>query len=179
MSKRTLIFDTETTSLIKNSAQRLDKQPHIIEFFGLTLNEELEEVEVWQSLFSHHKPLPEDTIRITGITDDIIAGAPFFFTKAEEIKAHIESHDCVAAHNLNYDMSVVDFEMDRANLKVNWPEERICTVEQTEYLKGFRLSLTALHVYLFEEEFKNAHRAEGDVRALTKCFIKLKERGDL
>lgn len=176
---RTFIFDTETTALIKNGAQRLEKQPHVIELFGLVLNEQLAEIDVWSSLFSHHKELPEEIIKITGITDDMIKDAPKFFTKAAEIKAFIEGCDCVVAHNLTYDMSVLDYEMDRANLKINWPQDRICTVEQTEWIKGYRLSLSALHEHLFGVGFKNAHRAENDVRALARCFIELKNRNEL
>lgn len=179
MFKRAMLFDTETTGLIKNGAQRIDKQPHIIELFGLTLNESLEETATWQSLFSHHKPLDDIIVKITGITDEMIKDAPKFYTKAEELKAFIESCDAVVGHNLTYDMDMVNTEMERSNLKVNWPANRICTVEQTEWIKGYRLSLGALHEYLFGTGFKDAHRAESDVRAMARCYIELVKRGML
>lgn len=173
------LFDTETTGLIKNTAIRLENQPHVIELFGLSLGDDLGEVGVWESLFAHHKPLPEDIKRITGINDEMIKDAPWFYSKAADLKAHIEGHDVVVGHNLTYDMQMVDYEMDRCNLKVNWPADRICTVEQTEHLKGHRLSLTMLHEFLFGEAFQNAHRAENDVRAMTRCYIELRKRGEL
>lgn len=186
---KTLLFDTETTGLSKNSVVRLEKQPHIIELFGISLlqsrpgglqgNYCFEEIAVWQSLFSHHMKLSEEIVRITGITDDLIKDAPAFRTKAAELKDFIESHDRVVGHNLTFDMDRVDQEMHRAGLSVIWPAERMCTVEETEFVKGYRLSLTALHEHLFGEPFKNAHRAEGDVRAMLKCYTALIERGVL
>jgi len=173
---RTLIFDTETTGLSKNSVIRLEKQPHITEFFGLTLNEDLEEVEVWQSLFKQGAKLSDLIVKITGITDKLLEDAPLFFSRADELKKYIESHDCVVGHNLSFDIARIDQEMKRANRSVVWPKERICTVEQTESIFGYRLSLTALHEYLFGVAFPDAHRAEPDVRALTKCFIEMKNR---
>lgn len=174
-----LLFDTETTGLIKNTAIRIENQPHIIELFGLSLGDELEEVGHWGSLFNHHKKLPDEIVKITGITDEMIKDAPWFYNKAAEVKAFIETHDIVVAHNLTYDMQMVDNEMARCNLTVNWPADRICTVEQTEHIKGHRLSLTALHEHLFGEGFPSAHRAENDVRPMARCYIELRKRGML
>jgi DNA polymerase-3 subunit alpha len=179
MPSRIFIFDTETTALPKNSVMRIEKQPHVIELFGLTLNRDLEEIGTWQSLFQHHKPLEDITKKVTGITDELLTDAPKFFHKAEELKECIESHDCVVGHNLTFDMDRVDQEMSRCNMRVHWPKERICTVEQTEHIKGYRLSLTALHEHLFGTAFKDAHRAEPDVRALARCYIELVKRGEL
>ena len=175
---KVLCFDTETSGLQKNSAIRLEKRPHIIEFFGLTLTD-LEETGKWESLFFHHKPLDEIITKITGITDELIKDAPLFYSKAQELKDHIESHDRVVAHNLTFDMAMVDNEMDRVNLKVKWPKDRICTVEQTEHINGHRLSLALLHEHLFGVGFPNAHRAENDVRALARCYVELVKRGEV
>lgn len=176
---RTLLFDTETTALAKNSLIRLEKQPYVIEWYGLTLNDNLEETEHWGSLFAYHKPLPAEIVRITHIADADLVGAPKFFEKAEELRHYIESHDRVVGHNLTFDMDRVDQEMARANMAVEWPSDKICTVEQTEFIKGYRFSLSALHEYLFGETFKDAHRAEADVRAMTRCYIELVKRGDI
>jgi DNA polymerase III epsilon subunit-like protein len=92
------------------------------------------------------------------------------------LKKFIEGHDEVVAHNLSYDKSMVDCEMKRAGLTVDWPE-LICTVEATEHIKGHRLNLTSLHELLMGEAFSGAHRAEADVRALANCFRALRETG--
>ncbi len=68
--------------------------------------------------------------------------------------------------------------MLRAKQEFDYSKVRlICTVESTEHIKGFRLTLTKLHEHLFGEAFPSAHRAENDVRPLTRCFIELYNRG--
>lgn len=171
-----LVFDTETTDLIKNMLMPLDRQPHIIEFFGLTLNNELEEKDSFHSLFNNGKKLGMDTVRITGITDEILKDAPKFKDKAVDLKHYIESHDYAIAHNATFDRDVVDVEMKRIGMEIEWPK-LICTVEATEYIKGHRLRLADLHEVLFGEKFEGAHRAENDVRALARCAKELIKTG--
>jgi DNA polymerase III alpha subunit (gram-positive type) len=86
--------------------------------------------------------------------------------------------DAVVAHNLSYDMAVLSAEYKRFDCAAPppFPWERICTVEATEYIKGYRLNLTGLHQYLFGETFTAAHSAEADVKAMAKCFWELKAR---
>lgn len=170
---KTLVFDTETTGLIKNKLQPLDRQPQVIEFFGLSL-EDGEEKAALSQLFNPNKPLEEIITKITGITDKNLSTAPNFSEHAAKIKEFIESHDEIVAHNLSFDRSIVDFEMARCKLKIEWPK-LICTVEATHYMLGHRLNLSKLHELLFGEAFEGAHRAEIDVRALARCFNELRK----
>src|ERR1700722_6271238 len=106
---RTLLFDTETDGLSKNSMVRLEKQPSVIEFFGMTLEEpSMEEVGHWHSLFNHVKPLEDIIVKITKINNAMLADAPMFRTKAPELKAYIENHDRVVGHNLTFDIDRID-----------------------------------------------------------------------
>lgn len=173
-----MLFDTETTGLVKNSAIPLDSQPRIIELFALGLDRG-KEANAYSQLFRSLKPLSERVTEITSITDEMLKGKPPFSDHAEGVKEMIESCDLVVAHNLSFDKAVIDYEMARAELEpVEWPQ-LLCTVEATEYIKGFRLSLAMLHEHLFGEGFEDAHRAENDVRALTRCYIKLVEEGEV
>lgn len=178
---RTLIFDTETTALISNTLQPLAKQPRIIEFFGLVIDEEddYREVETISQLINPQMPISEEVTRITGIRSADVASAPTFGDVSEKIADLISSVRIVVAHNLSYDMQVVEFEMARVNEAAFWPKRRICTVEATEHLRGHRLKLVDLHTELFGEGFASAHRAENDVRALARCYIELCKRGEI
>lgn len=175
---KTLVFDTETTDLIKNKMQPLDKQPRIIEFFGISLDLEGNELYQYHFMFNPGFEISETVKNITNITNEMLADKPNFGDHAEEIKAIIEKHDEVVAHNLSYDKAIVDFEMKRYGFEVEWPD-LLCTVEATEHLKGFRLNLNALHELLFGEGFSGAHRAENDVRALANCFRELRTSGSV
>ena len=175
------VFDTETTDLIKNSLQPLEHQPRIIEFFGLLLDDEQEfkEVESINLLINPGIDISAEVTRITHITDEMVKDKPKFSEVEPLIAAYFKKADVVVAHNVTYDMDVVNFEYKRLKKDCFWPWERICTVEATEHFKGHRLNLNALHTELFGKGFEGAHRAETDVRALARCYVELKNRGEI
>ena len=173
---KTLVFDCETTGLLANSLLPLDRQPKIIEFSSLTLEEEKEEA--FSKLFNPGFTLEKIITSITGLTDADLSAAPAFAERAKEIKTLIESADEVVAHNLSFDKAMIDNEMNRAGLAVKWPA-LVCTVEQSEHYLGFRLNLSKLHENLFGEVFSGAHRAGADVKALARCFREMRRRDDL
>lgn len=172
------IFDTETTALIKNSAQPLHKQPHVVEFFGISWDDETDAEVVYQSLINPGVPIPEESVKITGITDEMVKDAPTFGEFLPQVLVFFNSIDRIVAHNLSYDRAIINFELDRLRSSLIFPDG-ICTVEATEHLKGFRLSLSALYELLFNEVLAGAHRAENDVRATLRCYKELIKRGEL
>lgn len=176
---RTFIFDTETTGLVDNTVMNQKHQPHIIELYGNVVNEAGDVIDEIEFLCNPGMKLPRIITKITGLKDADLIMQPPFKKNAEAVKAIIESCDSVVAHNLSYDYSLVEFEMGRCGMKVEWPAIRICTVEETEWFKGHRLKLADLHEYLFNEPFPDAHRARNDVAALTRCFNELRKRGDV
>ncbi len=172
----TLLFDTETTALINNSLVPIDKQPKIIELFLLILNDDFTEKAACNFLFNPGEDITEEITKITGITNEMLKDQKPFKDAAPWIGSAIESVDEVVAHNLSFDKAMIDNEMARQDIKLKWPA-LICTVENTEYIRGFRMKLSELHEYLFGEGFLGAHRAEQDVRAMAKCFVELRKRG--
>lgn len=179
LDMKAFIFDTETTGLIMNRRLPLDKQPHITEFFGVTVD--LKTGKMGKKISHLVKPpihISGEITRITGINDELVADAPPFADVADKIIKALEAAPVVIAHNLSYDVDMVELEAERLGRKIAWPK-KICTVEQTIHLKSFRLNLSRLHELLFGEPFAGAHRAEADVTALTKCCIELYKRGIL
>ncbi len=177
--KRTLLFDTETTDLVQNSLLRESHQPHVIEFFGQIVDEEGAILEELEFLCNPGFTISEETTRITGIKPEQLKNEAKFSDRAIEVSELIGRCDSVVAHNLSYDYFVIETEFKRLGMMPAWPIVRICTVEETEWIKGYRLSLSALHEELFAETFKGAHRARVDVEALTRCFVELRKRGDI
>lgn len=176
----TLIFDTETTGLIDCHSMPLDKQPEVIELAATLIDLDTGETSRQiDHLFKPRHPASEEITRITGITNTMLAGALPFEAEAAMLKATIETADAVLAHNLSFDTEMLDFEYERLDKRLEWPALRICTVEQTVHLMGYRLSLTALHDLLFKEPFPEAHRARTDVTALLRCATELRRRGDI
>jgi DNA polymerase III epsilon subunit-like protein len=174
-----MFFDTETTGLIDNSLIPAERQPQVIEFFGCVRGKDDAPLEELEFFADPGKPLSEEITRITGIKTEDVRGQPPFSARASEVIAMIEGADAVVAHNLSYDMTIVDFELRKLGLSVKWPRRKICTVEATEHLKGHRLSLSALHELLFGEPFSGAHRARFDVLAVVRCYNELFARGEI
>lgn len=176
--ERALIFDTETTGLIANSLVAERNQPRVIEFFGHIVHPDTGEIaDELEFLCDPGIPLTAEITRITGIKPEDVAGRPRFAEFQPRVAELIASADAVVAHNLSYDWQMLNIEFMRCQAEASWPKVRICTVEETEWLKGYRLGLSALHEELFGEAFKGAHRARQDVEALTRCFLELRKRG--
>ena len=177
---RAFIFDTETTGLVKNSLVALENQPRIIEFFGHLVDSETGAVEDEIEFFCYPGVQIEPIItRITGITNEQLKDADRFDVYADRVCKMIARADAVVAHNLSFDMALVEADCARCSCVPAWPKRLVCTVEETEWMRGHRLSLTALHEELFGETFPSAHRARNDVTALTKCYLELCKRGEL
>ena len=174
---KALIFDTETTGLIDNHTKKIDKQPEIIEFYGCMADLKTKKIgKEIDELIKPSREFDDEITKITGITPEMVMEKPPFKHFAPAIRTFIEKAPCVIAHNLSYDMEMIDIEFERLGIKIAWPKLRICTVEQTVHMKGFRLSLSALHQELFGEPFTGAHRAKVDVQALSRCCCELFKR---
>lgn len=173
------LFDTETTDLTFNRTKKIDQQPHVYEFYGCLFDFNtgvlIDEID---TLISIPIKIPAKSKKITGIDDDMLIGAPVFKEVAPRIKKLIEGAPLVIAHNMSFDREIIDIEFERLGETIKWPKV-LCTVEATLHLKGFRLSLTALHDILFAKAFPEAHRAKHDVAALTRCCAELYQRGEI
>lgn len=174
------IFDCETTGLVKNSLVPINHRPRIIEFFGHLVDSDSGEVLSEVEFFCNPGITLEPIItRITGIKKQDLEGEKPFKDNAEKVAEMIARADAAVAHNLSFDMAMVDTEMEVAGIELSWPERLICTVEETEWMKSHRMKLIDLHTELFGEPFTGAHRARTDVDALTKVYLELVERGEL
>lgn len=173
------IYDTETTGLIQNTAQSLDKQPRLIELYGCLCDEEgniLEEINI---LCNPGIGVTDEITDITGIRDEDVKNLPLFSKFSQLVKEIISKADAIVAHNLSYDSEILRVEFQRLKEEIVFPKIKICTVEETEHLKGHRLSLGNLYEILFGVPFVGAHRAKADVGALKEIFFKLKQQGEI
>src|SRR5437867_3720852 len=64
-------FDLETTGLDPERAR-------IVEFCFIELDPELRELSRWSELVHPRMPIPEETVRVHGITDGMVLGKPTF-----------------------------------------------------------------------------------------------------
>lgn len=176
-----VIFDTETTGLIKTRQVPLDRLPEVIEFYGELVDLSTGKVvDTFESLIKPKKlPISDEIVRITGINTDMVKNELSFGNYLYDINKLMRQGDCVIAHNLGYDKEMLEIECERLGKELVLPSLQICTVQQTMSMKGYRLNLSALHQELFGAPFAGAHRAKADVQALTRCVIELRKRSVL
>lgn len=175
-----IVWDTETTGLVKAKATRLSDQPKIIEFAAIKLDDiTLDEVGRIEMLIDPQMPLPEFIVKNIKITDAMVKGKGTFAKHLPAISDFFIGERNSAAHNHAFDSNMLNFELSRLDklTKFPWPPNQICTVEASYPMRRFRLNLTKLHLELFGKEFASAHRAMADVEALARCTKELIKKG--
>lgn len=174
------ILDTETTGLLRPDPTPLKNQPYITEIYCCVIDDSFNLLGELDSMVKPPIPLPEETIKITGITDEMIEDAPRFASIYPEFAKLLTGCDLLVAHNLPFDRGMIANELKRIDKLTNfpWPRHHLCTVEASMHLKGYRLNLTKLH-YLATQKGFSAHRAKDDVHALVRSFYWLVEEGHI
>ena len=189
-----ILFDTETTGLLKPNAAPLSQQPYITEIFMLRVTQEGKQVvssgqTVYSTLVKPPIPIPAEVIEITGITDDMVKDAPAFADIYPELARFCLGAERWVAHNLAFDKGMLLAELGRVSKRANfpWPLEDFCTVENSMHLsKKLRndgtpkyMKLTELHeLATGKPHDQGAHRAQADVLALMRCYRWLLEQGN-
>jgi DNA polymerase III epsilon subunit-like protein len=189
---KALVFDTETTGLFKFyhaahvKPEQMRPYPWVIEFFGHVVTDD-GSVLAEEDFLVRPNPLSlidETIIRITGITPDMVKDEQMFEAYADRVLALLAEAEAIVAHNLSYDMRIMEVAYKRLGRYTDWVEavkgkRLICTVQESEHYKGHRMKLTDLHTFLMGAPFEGAHRARQDVAGLTACYLEMRKRGDI
>jgi ATP-dependent DNA helicase DinG len=171
------VFDTETTGLIDNPARKLDKQPEIISFASVTLDLATDfRSDVYYRIFKPTKPVSEEITRITGFRNIDLEDCNPIFHYIDEMLNILEKAPLLIGQNISFDKGMIELECKRYSRSIKWPKT-MDLVENSIFTKGYRLSLTNLHMELFGHNFDSAHRADVDVLITAKCAIEMFRRG--
>lgn len=103
---REIVFDTETTGLEPSEGHR------IIEIGALELVNHVPTGRTFQTYIFPERQVSEDTIRITGITDDMLTGQPLFKDIVDDFLEFI-GDAALIAHNAAFDMKFMNHELQR------------------------------------------------------------------
>ena len=60
-----ILFDTETTGLLKPSANSVDDQPEIIEMYACAIDEDYNLIREFESFFKPNFPITDEITKIT------------------------------------------------------------------------------------------------------------------
>ncbi len=186
LAMKVIVFDTETTGL-PSSQLGLEDQPHICQFAAVVwecsvADKNMIEVARIDELIKPPIALEYDAVAIHGITNKMIADKPDFAGVADKIVDAFCDADVAVAHNLSFDKTIIQYELQRLNRNGNFlPEQIFDTMLASRDLcklpgkygnfKSPRLD--ELYYFLFNEKFENAHNALADVLATSKCLEEL------
>ena len=129
--------------------------------------------EKFETLINPRQPIPRYIQSFTGITDEMVAGAPEFEKVAEKISALL-SEKVFIAHNVNFDYSFLKSHLLRVGYDLK--SKKLCTVRLSRKIfpEFPSYSLGNLCRSL-DITINNRHRAGGDAEATVKVFTRLLE----
>lgn len=160
-----IVFDTETTGA-KPPYSRMTE-------IGCYKVRNGEIVDEFETLLNPQTPIPPFISALTGITDNMVKGAPLFTEVAEDLLRFI-GDAVLVAHNAAFDIKFLNAEINRAFRGCKVANAHLCTVRLSKKLlpnlANHRLHTVAEH---FSIPIFNRHRAAGDALATAKIFVHL------
>lgn len=185
-----LFFDTETTGLPQDwraPLEKLDNWPRLVQLAWLLMDEHGQEINGKSAIIRPDGfSIPESAAAVHGIsTERAQAEGEELDLVLDEFSRIIEEARILVAHNMSFDEKIMGAEFlrqEKAHQLFDRP--KICTMySATDFCQipgpyGYKWpKLMELHERLFQEGFEGAHDALADVRACSRCFFELMDRG--
>ena len=174
-----IFIDTETTGLLKPDAASLNLQPFITEIYAVKLTDKLGFIDDVNTLVKPPVPIPDEVIKIIGITNEMVADAPKFIEVYDDLVNLFIGERVTVGHNVSFDLGILWAELARHRLEFHfpWSPTWTCTIEKSMSIQHRRLSLKDLHMLATGHHHDNAHRAKSDVLATISCYQWLETKG--
>ncbi|MCF6133238.1 exonuclease domain-containing protein [Flavobacterium wongokense] len=130
-------------------------------------------IESWETLVNPQKEIPAAIFALTGITNEMVSGAPIFDDISEKVLQMLTDRIFVA-HNVNFDYSFIRHQLQESGFK--WTARKLCTVRATRKIKPGLSSYSLGNLcHSLDIDIENRHRAGGDAAATAILFSKLLE----
>jgi DNA polymerase-3 subunit epsilon len=165
---REIVLDTETTGLDPGDGHR------IIEICCLELDNHLPTGKFFHVLVQPERDIPDEVVRVHGLTAEKLAQAPVFEAIADELLAFIGDAPLVA-HNAEFDLKFVNAELARLG-RVPLPFGRgIDTISIAKRkFPGARYSLDELcRRFNIDLSVRTKHGARIDAELLAEVYLEL------
>jgi DNA polymerase-3 subunit epsilon len=133
----------------------------------------------WHSLLNPQKSIPARIVQLTGITNDMVRGAPLFAEIADSFMEFM-GDGIFVAHNVNFDYGFISREFERLERRFRFPKVCTCAGMRRRFPGYKSYSLGNLCI-AFDIELKDHHRALADARAaagLLNLMNALREEAD-
>lgn len=166
---REIVLDTETTGFDPKTGDRL------IEVGCIEIVDLLPTGRTYHCLVNPERSIPEDAIRVHGITDDKVKDAPIFAKMADEFLEFIGDAPLIA-HNASFDRNFVDWELLLAHKPITGEPRWIDTLAIAKNkFPGQPNTLDALcKRYKISLADRTYHGALIDARLLAEVYLELR-----
>jgi len=141
---------------------------HKITDICILIHDGLSVVDKFSTLINPERVIPDNIIRLTGITNEMVRYAPPFYEVAKQIIEFTEGKIFVA-HNVSFDYGFVRHEYESLGYKFS--RDKLCTVRLSRKLLPQRVSYSLGRLCdSLGIQIESRHRAEGDAVATAKLF---------
>lgn len=142
---------------------------------AIYLHDGIRVVKEFHSLINPERKIPFFISRMTGITDEMVAGAPKFFEVAKTI-VELTENSIFVAHNATFDYNFIKTEFK--NLGYFYQKECLCTVKLSrKIIPGHKSYSLGKLCQELDIRIENRHRAKGDALATVILFELLLKKG--
>lgn len=168
---REVVFDTETTGLYPEQGDR------IVEVGCIELVNYLPTGREFQIYINPGRPVSESTVRITGITNEVLRTKnPFSHPEVVDRLMEFFGEDPIVAHNAEFDRAFLNAELGLLGRTV-LPKERFIDtlILAREHRPGSPASLDAVcKRFNISIEGRELHGALKDARLLARAYLELR-----
>jgi len=165
---REIVLDTETTGLSPKSGHR------ILEIGCVELIDHMPTGEVYHQYINPERDIPEEVIKVHGITEDRVANEPVFASIAEKFLDFIKDSTLVI-HNAEFDMGFINAELERLGKAAIPMSQSLDTVRiARSKFPGAKVNLDALcSKFNIDNTNRTYHGALLDADLLAKVYLEL------
>ncbi len=166
---REICFDTETTGFNPETGDRL------VEIGAVELINHLPTGKVFHKYINPERDVPEEVVKVHGLTNEFLADKPTFAEIAQEWVDFIGDDGIFVAHNAQFDMNFINYELKKLGYKTYDWERVIDTlaIAKNEF-PGARNNLDALcRRFNIDNSARTFHGALLDAELLAEVYLQL------
>lgn len=165
-----IVFDTETTGLEAKGGDELIELGAVPIIDGV-----IREDCAFQALIDPDRPIPPDSTRVHGITDEMVRGKPRVDVVLPEFLRYCGAHSLVA-QNASFDLGFLQAACERLELTMPAGEVHDTMLMSRQVFPGARRHSLDDICYRLDIEVGNRHRSIDDVLYTAQAFLKLRDR---
>lgn len=166
-----VVFDLETTGLDNSLCE--------ITEIGAVRMKNGEIVDTFSSFVDPGKPIPAEIVKLTGITDDMVAGAPTAEEALRAFKEFIGDEACLCAHNADFDMGFITKKGHPFGIKFENDVIDSLPIGRAwlPNLRSHKLNILADHYNVPLKHHRAVNDCEATAKILYKMFCEMREKG--